>query len=136
MTATAIPVTRSATCRCGQLSITVTGDPIRISVCHCLACKQRTGSAFGYQARYPREQTRIDGRSTEYVRIADSGNSITYHFCPQCGSTAYYMLSAVPGAVAVPVGGFADPDFPPPRFSVYENRRHAWVDINAPVERD
>jgi hypothetical protein len=23
----------------------------------------------------------------------------------------------------------ADPQFPPPRYSVYEERKHAWVDV-------
>ena len=33
------------------------------------------------------------------------------------------------GLVAIPIGAFADPDFPPPRFSVYEKRKHPWVAI-------
>jgi hypothetical protein len=126
---------RHAACRCGQLSVWVTGEPIRVSVCHCLACKQRTGSAFSYQARYPRADVAIEGQSTKYVRTGDSGGQITYHFCPQCGSTVYYYIDSMPDTIAVPVGGFADPQFPAPQFSVYECRRHSWVDINAPVER-
>ena len=27
------------------------------------------------------------------------------------------------------VGAFADPDFPPPQASVYDCRRHAWVQL-------
>ncbi|MGH2892702.1 MAG: GFA family protein, partial [Solirubrobacteraceae bacterium] len=45
--------TREAACSCGQLTVQVSGDPVRVSVCHCLACQRRTGSAFGYQARWP-----------------------------------------------------------------------------------
>ena len=33
----------------------------------------------------------------------------------------------MPGVIAVPVGAFADPTFPPPQFSVYGVRRHPWV---------
>jgi hypothetical protein len=33
----------------------------------------------------------------------------------------------VPGLVAIAVGTFADPTFPPPWVEVYESRRHAWV---------
>jgi hypothetical protein len=29
--------------------------------------------------------------------------------------------------VSVAVGAFGDPSFPPPRVSVYDSRRHAWV---------
>jgi hypothetical protein len=55
------------------------------------------------------------------------GSKITFRFCPTCGATVYYDIDAMPGMIAVPVGAFADPTFPPPRFSVYNVRRHAWV---------
>jgi hypothetical protein len=37
--------TRFASCRCGQLTAQVVGDPVRVSICHCLACQRRTGMA-------------------------------------------------------------------------------------------
>jgi hypothetical protein len=126
--------TRRAACSCGQLHLTAEGDPIRISVCHCLACQQRTGSVFGVQARFPRDKVRVEGRSTKYVRTADSGNRATFSFCPDCGSTVYWELEVVPDAIAVPVGAFADPGFPAPRVSVYEERRHPWAGLPADVE--
>jgi hypothetical protein len=119
--------TRDASCSCGQLRLAVEGEPVRVSVCHCLACQRRTGSAFGFQARYPRDRVRIDGDAHEYVRVSDEGEPRTYSFCPQCGSTVYYVADSAPHVVAVPVGAFADPAFPEPAFSVWESRRHAWV---------
>jgi hypothetical protein len=125
---------RHAACSCGQLTVTAEGEPLRISMCHCLACQRRTGSAFGIQARYPREKVTIAGRSTEYVRTADSGNRVALHFCPDCGSTVYYLLPQLQGAVGVPIGAFADPTFPAPTVSVYEARRHAWVAVPVDAE--
>ena len=118
---------RVASCSCGQLHVTCDGEPARVSMCHCLACQRRTGSTYGVQARYAREQVRIEGTSTPFVRVADSGGAVTFHFCPNCGATVYWELAAMPGFVAVAVGAFADPTFPPPRVSVYEARRHEWV---------
>lgn len=118
---------RTAACRCGQLSARCGGEPIRISVCHCLACQRRSGSPFAEQARFPAGQVKITGESTEWVRIADSGNPVTYHFCPTCGSTVWYQGGPMPDAIAIPVGAFADPQFPPPRFSVWEAQKHGWV---------
>jgi len=119
--------TRRASCQCGQLALTCDGEPVRISMCHCICCQQRTGSVFGVQARFPRDQiTSIDGRSTAFTRTADSGNSVTSHFCSQCGSTVYWELGGFPDVIAVAVGAFADPGFPAPRHSVFERSRHAW----------
>jgi hypothetical protein len=119
--------TRTATCSCGQLRVTVEGEPVRISICHCLECQKRTGSTYGVQARWPASQAAVDGRSSRFVRTGDEGNVITFHFCPDCGSTVYYQLDAIPDIVAIAVGNFADPTFPAPRISVYEDRKHAWV---------
>ena len=59
---------RTAACWCGQLSVTVDADPVRVSVCHCLACQRRTGSVFGAQARFPAESAQVQGQSKQYVR--------------------------------------------------------------------
>lgn len=126
--------TRNAACSCGQLNLSVKREPIRVSVCHCLDCQRRTGSIFGAQARFERDGVVVKGRSKKYQRTADSGNQITFHFCPDCGSTVYYELDQVPDAVAVPVGAFADPEFPSPRVSVYEARQHAWAAVPEDVE--
>lgn len=121
---------RTASCRCGQLCATVTGDPVRVSVCHCLNCKKRSGSAFAVQARWPSAQVKIEGRSNTFVKIADSGNSATFHFCPECGSDVYYEIDGkFDDLVAIPLGAFDDPYFGSPEYSVWEDRKHPWVEI-------
>ena len=130
-------MTRRASCSCGQLQLTCRGEPVRISVCHCFSCQQRTGSAFGAQARFARGDLTVEGKSTPYTRVADSGNSVTFHFCPQCGSTVYWEMAALEGFLAVALGAFTDPSFPEPRVAVYEARRHPWVQVapREPMER-
>lgn len=127
---------RTATCSCGQLRVTCEGEPVRLSMCHCLACQKRTGTVFGTQARWPRDRVAFEGQSTTYVRIADSGNPLSFHFCSICGATVWYVIDTHPDVVAVPTGAFADPSFPPPKFSVYEERMHSWVAVPADAERD
>lgn len=126
--------TRNAACSCGQLTLTAEGDPVRVSICHCLACQRRTGSVFGAQARFPRERVEVTGRATKYARVGDSGSRATFSFCPACGATVFYEIDDMPEVIAVPVGVFADPDFPAPKVSVYEARRHAWAGIPEDVE--
>jgi hypothetical protein len=118
----------------------VTGEPVRVSVCHCLNCKKRSGSAFAVQARWPKEQARIEGTSKSFVKVADSGNRATFHFCPDCGSDVYYEIDSkfddrFNHLVAIPLGAFDDPYFAAPSFSVWEERKHDWVEISGPVER-
>jgi hypothetical protein len=128
--------TREAACSCGQLRLTAEGDPIRISMCHCLACQRRTGSAFGIEARFPADRVRVTGRYAEHVRSSDEGEERKSCFCPDCGATVFWPVAAVPDAIAVPIGAFADPTFPPPTVSVYGSRRHPWVSLPAMVVDD
>ena len=122
-------IERRASCRCGRLTATCRGEPVRVSICHCLACQQRSGSAFAAQVRFPADRVRIDGHSCSWTRTADSGRDVVYHFCPECGSTVHYSGGNFPDVVAIPIGAFADPYFAQPRYSVWEERRHEWVEI-------
>ncbi|WIO73202.1 GFA family protein [Porticoccaceae bacterium LTM1] len=128
------PKERKATCNCGQLTAVVSGQPVRIAVCHCTACQIRTGSAFGVQARFDKSDVSISGHSNQYSRVADSGNRIRYDFCPDCGATLFYQFDSIPNVVSIPVGAFADQDFPPPTISIYEERQHPWVKIEGDIE--
>lgn len=119
--------TRVASCSCGKLRIACEGEPVRISVCHCLECQKRTGSVFAVQARFPRARTASEGRSSQWSRRGDSGGQATFHFCPDCSAIVYWEFVGAPEFIAVPVGAFADPGFPPPYVSVYEGRQHPWT---------
>ena len=125
---------RIASCTCGQLSAKVTGDPIRVSVCHCYACQRRTGGVFASQARFPRQAVEISGTGTEYVRVGDEGGRGRFTFCPTCGVAVYYVNESSPDTIAIPVGVFADSSFPGPTISVYEERMHSWVVMPEDIE--
>lgn len=126
--------TRIASCSCGQLTATTAEDPIRVSICHCIACQRRTGSVFGAQARFRKDGVEIHGQSKQYVRIGDEGSKITFSFCPDCGATVHYEIDGLEENIAIPVGAFAEPNFPGPTLSVYEERKHAWVGLPADIE--
>jgi hypothetical protein len=126
--------TRTASCSCGQLTAITSADPVRVSVCHCLACQRRTGSVFAAQARFPTSSVTVAGTSHTFVRVGDAGSRATFHFCPACGATVYYTTEGSEDSIAIPVGAFADPTFPTPRVSVYEERMHRWVQMPEGIE--
>ena len=127
--------THNAACSCGQLTVQVEGDPVRVSVCHCLACQRRTGSTYGFQARWPAASAQITGAAREYVRESDDlDEERRFYFCPECGATVYYFTDEE--YIAIPVGVLADPSFPQPTVSVWEERKHSWVTVPEGVTRD
>src|SRR5262245_51270776 len=120
---------RRASCSCGQLNLTIEGEPARISMCHCLECQRRTGAVISNQASFRREQITCAGKSTAWTRTAESGNAITFHFCPTCGSTVYVEGQGFPDHVAVPSANSAAPGFPAPTIAVGEESRHSWLEL-------
>jgi hypothetical protein len=122
-------MTRTATCRCGQLSATCTGEPVRISVCHCYDCQKRSGSAFATQAWFAVDAVTISGEYKTYEYVADSGGVADFHFCPVCGATLWFQRHLQRDRVAIAVGNFGNKSFPAHRFSIYEGRKHSWVSI-------
>jgi hypothetical protein len=100
--------TRHAACSCGQLHLTIDGEPSRrISMCHCLECQRRTGAAISNQARFRREQVAFVGKATAWMRTAESGNAITFHFCPTCGSTVYWEGEGFASPLGLVAGRYA-----------------------------
>ena len=63
-------VTREAACHCGQLTVATTGEPFAVSICNCLACQRRTGSAFGMHAGFEAGQVEVTGRYSDFSRIS------------------------------------------------------------------
>ncbi len=125
---------REAACACGRFVVRCEGEPVRVSVCHCLECQRRTGSAFGVQARFAKERVRGAEAGTEFVRRGDSGGTIRFRFCAACGSTVTWQPDGLPGFVVVALGAFADPSFAAPVVSIYETRQHPWLSLREPIE--
>lgn len=120
---------RTASCSCGQLRVEVEGEPRAVGLCHCLACQRRTGSVFAALAAFAAPY-KVFGTATEYVRTGDRGARLRFRFCPVCGTTVFHTEEGNEDrSVGVAVGAFADPDFPSPRDSVYDCRRHPWVQL-------
>ena len=118
-----------ARCSCGVVSLSLPGPTKLVAACHCIDCQRRTGAPFGVGACYPVEAVTSAGAPKGYVRAAASGGEIRFYFCSDCGSTVYWKADNLPAMIGVAVGTIADPDFPAPVRSVFEQSKHAWVEI-------
>lgn len=119
---------REASCACGNLRVRCTGEPVLVSMCHCISCQKRTGTPIGIGAFYQRAQVEVAGPYQDYHRASDSGFGIDFHFCGNCGSTVFWEPLRKPDVIAVGVGAFGDPGFSPPDKEVYTECRHDWVE--------
>lgn len=124
-----------ASCSCGQLTLAYDGEIKRISLCHCFECQKRTGSLFGVMTKVAKSKTVAKGESTIFHRKGDDNkDTISFHFCPKCGSTVYWESPWLGDNYAVAVGTFCDPKLPMPAKQVYGNRKHHWLTLPESVE--
>jgi len=122
---------RVAHCQCGALRASAGGEPDAVVACSCTACQRRTGSVFGVGAYFARSRVTFEGAAREYERKADSGRTVRSFFCPVCGTCLYWLAERDPERVGIAVGAFADAAFPAPDRSVFDSRKHAWVEFGA-----
>ena len=118
-----------ATCLCGQLEVIVPEEPDFVIACNCLACQKRTGAVFGTGAYYPQARITVNGQFKTFDRTADSGRSLTNHFCPDCGTNVYWSLQMHPDHVGVAIGCFGDPDFRGPARAIWTENKHHWLEF-------
>ena len=126
---------RTASCGCGNIRLTTTGEPLQVYACSCLNCQRETGSVFSYSAVFPQAQVSIAGTRSFWRREGDSGRWIETEFCPACGTTVLCRMESWPGVIAVSAGCFADPGFGPPETLYWAARHHDWLSLPRETER-
>ncbi|CAN5609827.1 hypothetical protein BH10PSE6_BH10PSE6_28660 [soil metagenome] len=129
----------SGGCVCGAIRFTATGEPLRVTICHCTWCQRRTGTAFGTEVVFESGQVTVSGEAARYRHISDqSGRWLDLEFCPRCGTNLGFTLEAAPGLRTLPAGSFEDPSWIcAERYKfrhVFVRSRRDWSDLSPLVE--
>ena len=137
---------RLAQCHCGSLRAITSGEPLLVGICHCKACQRRTGALAASVAAFAKAQVTIEGQTKVFDRYGQSGRKVRFYFCPNCGTSLYWEAcptghihpcgrsvhweaDARPDTYILAVGTFADPSFPPPSVSIFEESKHTWMQL-------
>ena len=79
---------------------------------------------------YAAKDVAISGPSTEYTRLADSGDELTHGFCLTCGTPFWLTTAKHPDGIGIAVGVHEGHDSAPPVRSIFEECRHPWIDVS------
>ena len=118
--------TRTARCSCGGFTAVARGEPKMVHLCSCHECQRRSGSAFTYASVFAENAVTVEGERRTFRAVRDQGRWIEFDFCPACGVSVIWRVEAYPGLIGIPVGCFADSDFPPPQRQFWASQQHRW----------
>jgi hypothetical protein len=113
-------------CVCGAVKLTINGTPVRMAHCHCRDCQRSSGTGHMALAFFNENDVVIEGEARGYGATADSGNTNTRYFCPNCGSRLFSRNSARPGVIGIAVGSVDNSDWFEPGSVVYARSRAPW----------
>src|SRR6202453_1103066 len=78
------------TCLCGQVRIEVAKRPDFINECNCTLCS-KSGARWAY---FHPSEVSIGGTTKGYSREEKDDPAAELQFCPNCGSTTHFTLTA------------------------------------------
>ncbi|RFU81188.1 duf636 domain protein [Trichoderma arundinaceum] len=84
----------SGSCLCGDITYSSSN------------CQKWTGSTFSSNAAVPEASFEVTkGVPKWYDTTGESGKNNRHFFCPNCGSSLYGKLEAMPGQIVIKTGG-------------------------------
>ena len=114
-------------CSCGAVRFSVR-DYLYALVCHCDACKKRTGSAFGVSVVVENvDVLELRGQTKTYTRVAESGRPVDYVFCPGCATTIYWVIKKFANRKIFAGGAFDDMRVIPAAGEMYNESALPWT---------
>ena len=108
---------RSGSCLCGAIRYEVSGEPLRIGLCHCLDCQKETGSAFVTFGVWPAEAFSASGEVATFAGR---------RFCPTCGARVFTDRQGKEAEIRIgSLDGIPEGLFP--TYEVWVKRRQPWL---------
>jgi len=97
-------MTMNGECHCGSVKYKITCGLGEVRFCHCLRCRQATGTAFSTNARIPEDKFKLRAGS-DALTSYEMGPGAHRFFCSKCGCPAFVKLDRDPGFIRPRIGG-------------------------------
>jgi hypothetical protein len=88
----------TASCLCGGIQLTYSGELGPANYCHCADCRKITGSAFNIGVRVHRKDLIVNTASElrSFQSVNAAGRKIERYFCAACGSPVFTLHPSKP----------------------------------------
>jgi hypothetical protein len=114
-------------CLCRQVRYRITAAPITARVCWCRVCQYLSTGNGSVNVCFPTNAMTIEGRTGDYVSVAESGNVMHRRFCPECGTPLFSEAEVRPHLIFVRAGTLDDPEIGKPGANIWTSQAPTWA---------
>jgi hypothetical protein len=125
----------SGGCACGSVHYEFDGELAMAVHCHCRDCQRSSGSGSAAVFAASRDKIKLTGKTSAYQYKGDSGNAVTRHFCPNCGSPLFSDVEILPDLMFVRIASLDDPSQVRPSMHIYCDSSQVWDRPNDPLPK-
>jgi hypothetical protein len=122
-------------CACGAVTLQVDAEPVAVRQCWCRHCQQIAAGGPTNNAIFPASAVTFEGALESASWVAASSNTLTYWFCPVCGTQAYAMSSARPQFKTVRLGFIDEPHGLAPQAIIWTEAAPRWAVFDPGLEQ-
>jgi hypothetical protein len=115
-------------CRCGEVELRITAQPLLTMACHCRGCQRMTASAYSLSAAIPNAGFEVV--RGEPILGGLKNPELRHHFCPNCYSWLYTRF--MQDFVNVRVTMLDDATWFAPFVETWTSTRLPWATTGAP----
>ncbi len=121
-------------CACGAVTLEIEGKPVATRQCWCRQCQQIAAGGPTQNAIFKNDNVKITGQLASNTWTAASGNTLTFNFCPACGTQIYAQSSARMYLTTVRFGVIDEPHGLKPDVIIWTEDAPAWAQIDPSLE--
>lgn len=113
-------------CACGNFKYEFDGELVMAVYCHCRDCQRSSGSGSAAVFAANRSDMAMTGDTSSYKFSGDSGQGVTRHFCPNCGSPLFSDVGILPDLLFVRIASLNEPSQIKPNMHIYCDSSQTW----------
>ena|SRR5689334_3771673 len=121
-------------CLCRKVRFRITAAPKAMRLCWCRDCQYFAAGNATVNVVFPSNALTVEGEMKDYRSVADSGNVMHRHFCPDCGTQLFSAAEKRPHLVIVRNGALDDTELTRPGATIWTDSAPgwAWIDESLP----
>ncbi len=130
-----MPAPYTGRCACGAVTLKIAGEPIAARQCWCRQCQQIASGGPTHNAIFRAEDVELSGELASSDWPAASGNTLTFSFCPRCGTQIYGQSSARPHLMTFRFGALDAGHGLKPQMAIWTDEAPDWAVIDPALEQ-